>query len=176
MEQQNHQFICLYWSPYCSWLNIFLPWTKLFRQKAFNYSNLSCSQAYSQCHNTSYRTQSYQPPYYRAMATFKATIDNVGDYTIARNSTSWCVSSRGSPISNDDIVARWLVCLRGHPKPYGCLERYGGVCDYKIWIVYEISSNGFTCLPIIVVADKSSWTIKVRVKVFDKQSYKCHLT
>ena len=109
------------------------------------------------------------------MPTFDATVDYVGDDTVAWDSTSWPISSRWCPFAYDDIVAWWLVALWGHPKPYGCLKWYHCVCGYTIWIVYQVHSDCFTRCSIVVIADKvkrSTLNVSKSIKVYIHQQKK----
>ena len=86
---------------------------------------------------------------------FKASVDDVGDDAVARKPIGRLVGIGGSPCADDDVVARRLVVLWSHPKPYGRLEGYDHVCGHQVRVAEQLrsKSNGFSCWPVVVVAD-----------------------
>ena len=54
--------------------------------------------------------------------TLQPSVDDVGDGSIPLKPTRRPVPGRGRPSTRDDVMARRLVVLRCHPKPYGRLE------------------------------------------------------
>ena len=69
-------------------------------------------------------------PRIRATPTFQSAGDYVGDDTIPGKPPRFLVKSTWLPCSDNDIMARWLVSLCPHPKPYGCFKRHNTVSSH----------------------------------------------
>lgn len=72
--------------------------------------------------------------------------DHVPDHTIPRNSDSAGVSFE------DNVMARRLVVVFGHPEPHGGLEGYDWVGSYQFRLRYQIQSKCLTRNAVVEVA------------------------
>lgn len=87
----------------------------------------------------------------RALTTFKSTVDDVCDRTIPGIPTGWLIGSGRVPSPGDNIMARRLGWLRGHPEPECCLEGDHRVCGNKVRVVQQVRSYGFSTPSIVVI-------------------------
>ena len=74
---------------------------------------------------------------------FDPSVDDVGENAVARKTVGRLVSGGGCPCADDDVVARRLVVLWSHPKPYGRLEGYGGVRGHQVWVAKQLRSKSY---------------------------------
>ena len=70
-----------------------------------------------------------------ALATLEPSVDDVSDHAVARDPPGRPIGGRGRPPPRDDVVARRLRRLWGHPEPESGLEGDHRVSGHKVRVV-----------------------------------------